>query len=87
MPQRSYQVERCFNFLDLGGYPAEDERSVRWGRFFRSMTPQLMTDAGVEQVRDVLGIRTVVDLRKEESAKAGPFGQAQGHSGKRRFDA
>jgi protein-tyrosine phosphatase len=69
-----YQFERCFNFRDVGGYAAADGRRVRPGRLFRSMTPQFMTEAGVARLRDELGIRKIVDLRRKESAGPGAFG-------------
>jgi protein-tyrosine phosphatase len=31
-PRRHLAFEACFNFRDIGGYPAADGRTVRWGR-------------------------------------------------------
>jgi protein-tyrosine phosphatase len=73
MHHRSYDFERCFNFRDLGGYAGDDGRHVAWRKLFRSMTPQFMPDDAVARVRDDLLVRNIVDLRRETSAKGGPF--------------
>lgn len=53
----------AYNFRDLGGLPTEDGRRTAAGRLFRSDTLQELTDDDVAHVRDVLGVRTIVDLR------------------------
>ncbi|MFD4583046.1 tyrosine-protein phosphatase [Streptomyces sp. NPDC058434] len=59
---RHIPFERLHNFRDLGGYPTEDGRSVRWGRLYRS--DSLAKLAGGDWERFLgLGIGTVVDLR------------------------
>jgi len=62
---RHHPLEGCFNFRDIGGYPAADGRSVRWGRYFRTGRPDRMTQQDLERVRE-LGITTQIDLRKPE---------------------
>lgn len=51
------------NFRDLGGYTGAGGRVVRVGRVFRSDSLSYMSDADVRHCVDVLGLRTVVDLR------------------------
>lgn len=61
--QREFRFSRIFNFRDVGGYPGQDGRLVRWRRLFRSDSLSGL----VEQDRaafDALGVRTVVDLRR-----------------------
>lgn len=60
---RIVELEGCFNFRDLGGHPARDGLRLRFGQLFRSDALHHMTPEDVARVRDVLGIRTVVDLR------------------------
>jgi protein-tyrosine phosphatase len=50
------------NFRDLGGYPAADGRSLRWGQLFRSDALHELTGSDVELLREV-GLANVVDLR------------------------
>ena len=71
---RHLSFERCFNFRDLGGYATEDGRRVKWRRLFRSMTPQWMTPADVEEAK-ALGIELVVDLRGPRDDTSGPLGE------------
>jgi len=56
-------VEGAVNFRDLGGYRTRDGSVVRAGRLYRSGMMHTITPAGLETLRDTLGLRTVVDLR------------------------
>lgn len=51
------------NFRDLGGYETREGRRVRSGRVFRSDSLSYMSDGDVAYVVEVLGLRTVIDLR------------------------
>jgi protein-tyrosine phosphatase len=51
------------NFRDIGGYETDHGRMVRTGRLFRADSLSYMSDADVLHVTEVLGLRTVVDLR------------------------
>jgi protein-tyrosine phosphatase len=57
--------EGSHNFRDLGGYPLADGRRVRKGMLYRSDHLGSLTDADQELLGEI-GIRTVVDLRREE---------------------
>lgn len=59
---RILEFERCLNFRDLGGYEGLHGRRVRWRRLFRSMTPEFMSEADLQQAR-ALGIGLVIDMR------------------------
>lgn len=65
---RHVAFEGCFNFRDIGGYPARDGRMVRWGRYFRAGRQDRMTPEDLEQLR-ALGIRTQIDLRRPDEAE------------------
>ena len=74
-PERQVPFERCLNFRDLGGYEAAGGRKVRWGRLYRSMTPQFMTPGDVVRARDEVGIGRVLDLRDRPEADSGGLGE------------
>jgi protein-tyrosine phosphatase len=57
--------EGSHNFRDLGGYPLAGGRVVSEGRLFRSDALTRLTDSD-QQLLDQIGLRTVVDLRREE---------------------
>jgi len=61
--ERVIDLEGCLNFRDLGGYPTDDGRRVRWRRLFRSDALHLLTPGDVRRLCDELGVRDVVDLR------------------------
>jgi protein-tyrosine phosphatase len=61
--RRVIDLEGCLNFRDLGGYPTDDGRTVRWQRLYRSDALHHLSAADVARVRDELGIGTVIDLR------------------------
>ncbi|HZU72017.1 MAG TPA: tyrosine-protein phosphatase [Acidimicrobiales bacterium] len=59
---RLLAFEACFNFRDLGGYPAADGRRLRWRQLYRSDTLHRLTEADARRFAN-LGLRTVIDLR------------------------
>jgi protein-tyrosine phosphatase len=61
--ERVVRLEGCLNFRDLGGYPTADGRRLRWRHVFRSDALHRLTPSDVAQVRDQLGLTTVIDLR------------------------
>ena len=63
-PRRLVALDAVHNFRDLGGYPARDGLTTRWGRLFRADGLHRLTPTDVESVRD-LGLRTVIDLRTQ----------------------
>jgi hypothetical protein len=65
---RHHRFEGCFNFRDIGGYPAADGRTVRWGRYFRAGRQDRMSEADLARARD-LGIATQIDLRKPDEVR------------------
>jgi hypothetical protein len=69
---RFVPLEACFNFRDIGGYAGLHNRMVRWGRLFRSMTPQYMSKADVAHLRD-LRVNLVIDLRGSDAPRSGPI--------------
>lgn len=73
---RHFPFEGCFNFRDIGGYPAADGRRVRWGRYFRAGRQDRMTPEDLARVK-ALGIATQIDLRRPDEIREqgrGPMG-------------
>ncbi|MDG2305863.1 MAG: tyrosine-protein phosphatase [Candidatus Binatia bacterium] len=68
--QRVIDLEGCLNFRDLGGYPTDDGRRVRWRRAFRADGLHLLTPSDVDRIRDELEIRDVIDLRSTAERRA-----------------
>lgn len=73
--ERILALEGSRNFRDLGGYPAADGRTVRWGMLFRSGALSGLTEAGFAAFR-ARNIRTVCDFRTERERGAEPFAWA-----------
>lgn len=67
-PDRHFPFEGCFNFRDIGGYPAAGGRMVRWGRYFRAGRQDRMTPGDLARVK-ALGIATQVDLRRPDEVR------------------
>lgn len=75
--QRLIALDGCLNFRDLGGYPTQDGRHVRWRQLFRSDALHLLSAADVAALRDTLCIGDVVDLRSSAEVDTdgrGPLG-------------
>lgn len=69
---RQLALRGAENARDIGGYPAADGRSLRWGKVFRADSLSTLTDEDVDYL-DRSGIRTVVDFRgPQEVDAAGP---------------
>jgi protein-tyrosine phosphatase len=63
--ERFVDLDGCFNFRDLGGYPAAGGRTIRWRRLFRADGLHRLTDADRGDLGQ-LGLRTVIDLRSAD---------------------
>jgi hypothetical protein len=61
--ERILSLASVGNFRDIGGYATRDGATIRLQQVFRSGTLQRITSADVDHAVDLLGIRTVVDLR------------------------
>lgn len=59
------------NFRDLGGYPSSDESHIRQGLLFRSDHLGKLTDQDQQRLTE-LGIKTIVDLRREQERSETP---------------
>lgn len=68
--ERRIDLVGCFNFRDLGGYPAAGGARVRWRQLFRSDGLHLLTPADVDRIVSDLGVRRVVDLRSSAELAA-----------------
>ena len=67
------ELEGADNVRDVGGLPTVDGRRTRPGRLIRSDNLQLLTDADLRLLVDVVGVRKVADLRSEiEVSSEGP---------------
>lgn len=75
-PVRFLDITGANNVRDAGGWTTESGQRVRWGMLYRGSqlngymgTP--MPEEGIEQMRDVLGIKSEIDLRIPDVDDAG----------------
>jgi protein-tyrosine phosphatase len=69
-PARHFNLAGASNFRDLGGYPGQDGRIVRWRQIFRSNHLGHLTDEDAGVLRS-LGVRYAFDFRgKDERTEA-----------------
>ncbi len=78
MNRRRIELEGAVNFRDLGGYPAEGGRTVRWRTIYRSDSLSDLTDSDVSGLRQ-LGINTLCDFRLSEESERKPNRLPNGH--------
>jgi protein-tyrosine phosphatase len=69
--ERKLPLEGPRNFRDLGGYPTEDSRRVRWGQVFRADSLSELTEADVAYLGR-LGLARVIDLRGDDEVRERP---------------
>lgn len=63
--KRLVALEGGSNFRDMGGYPTEDGRQVKWGLIFRSGSMMGLTDADKIKLSR-MGFISVIDLRSDD---------------------
>jgi protein-tyrosine phosphatase len=71
-PDRVWRLQGASNFRDLGGYPGQAGRPVRWRRLFRSEHLAALTAADHAALA-ALGLRRAVDFRGVDERAATPY--------------
>ena len=71
-PRRLPGLQGATNFRDLGGYPGQDGRPLRWRRLFRSDHLGGLTESDRQAMRS-FGITRAFDFRGEEERAAQPY--------------
>lgn len=69
--RRVVSLDGGSNLRDLGGYSADDGRTIRWGLVFRSANFAGLTEADAATVL-ALGLRTICDLRHDRERTERP---------------
>ena len=70
-PDRAWRLQGAINFRDLGGYPGESGRPLRWRRLFRSDHLGSLTDNDRARLSAV-GLSRVLDFRGAGERAATP---------------
>ena len=60
------------NFRELGGYPADEGKTVRWGQIWRGFPTGRLTSEADRARLDALGLRLILDLRSSAEAQREP---------------
>lgn len=71
-PGTPLPFEKALNFRDLGGYRAQDGRTVRYGVFYRSGELDCILSDADKALYHSLGIRYILDLRSRMESAAHP---------------
>ena len=69
--QRHLPFAKAKNFRDLGGYPTEDGRTVRWGLLYRSGSLHKLTGNDLKKLTS-LNLSRIFDFRSEHEAEREP---------------
>ncbi len=72
MPMLRYPFPHIANFRDLGGLPAENGGTTRWGAFYRCADLCNATHAERDFLYSQMNIRTIIDLRAPMEVTAAP---------------
>lgn len=75
-PSRHLPLVGTYNVRDVGGYGTRDGRVTRWRTLLRADSLHRLTPEGQAHLLDA-GLRTVVDLRRDEELQAAPNVLAQ----------
>jgi protein-tyrosine phosphatase len=76
---RNVSFTSTYNFRDVGGYAGLDGRTVRWRRLFRADALHRLIDGPDWATYAALGVRTVIDLRREFEVEK--FGRIREYEG------
>ncbi|MGN0707073.1 MAG: tyrosine-protein phosphatase [Faecalibacterium sp.] len=60
------------NFRELGGYPADEGKHVRWGQIYRGIPTAGLSSPQDRARLDGLGLRLILDLRSADEARRAP---------------
>jgi protein-tyrosine phosphatase len=69
--QRLVTLHGGCNFRDIGGYPTQTGRTVRWGRVYRAGVLSYFTDRDHDTLHG-LDVRAICDLRRAEEREREP---------------
>jgi len=70
-PTRLVALHGGCNFRDIGGYPTQSGRVVRWGRVYRAGVLSYFTDRDHDTLHN-LDVRAICDLRRAEEREREP---------------
>ncbi len=69
--QRHILLPCVYNFRDLGGYPAKDDKITKWGLVYRTDSLAGLTEEGWAGLED-LGVCCIIDLRSAREREEMP---------------
>lgn len=72
VPGTQLSFEGAANFRELGGYTADEGKTVRWGQIYRGIPTGLIASGTDRAKLDALGLRLILDLRSAEEARRLP---------------
>ena len=72
LPGTQLPFEGGCNFRELGGYPADEGKTVRWGQIYRGIPTMYLTGDADRARLDALGLRLILDLRSTAEAQEAP---------------
>ncbi|MGL4759888.1 MAG: tyrosine-protein phosphatase [Sarcina sp.] len=66
--ERRLPLKGACNFRDLGGFKTQDNRRVKWNRFYRSDALNILTKDDIKYLED-MGLRGILDYRAKSEAE------------------
>lgn len=70
-PTRALPIEGAYNVRDLGGYPAADNKKVKWRKVIRSGDLHLLTDSDLDYF-NAIPLKTYIDFRDPQEIASAP---------------
>lgn len=70
-PSRVLPIEGAYNVRDLGGYPAADNKTVKWRKVIRSGDLNLLTDKDIAYFNEI-PLKTYIDFRDSAEIASAP---------------